>query len=451
MDAGGLLFKAATIVPDQAPQEQAAAAGIVEAYNLMRYDAVGITAQELAAGLPFLRGLAKHAAFPWLSADLVSRDTGRPLFAPSIARKAGGVTVGIFALAGPGAAANLRPEDRATILPWQEAVPRVLGQLKKSAGLIILLSGLPAAENEALAQRYPELHLIVQAGDDSATNQPPRQVNNTLILRTEKQGKSLGVLDIAWTASRKWGEDRAGQLVSKKNELDRVAWFVRSHQRKGDPQVLYRNDPGKLKIYQELLAQERRLAGEIKRLEKEVAKGTGQSDALADNRFLALTTELPDQPAVLAIVEKTTKSVNRLGQELARVQLERSKREAVEQRPHVGWQRCAECHRTEADFWRQGRHARAYETLRAKNQHFNQACLPCHVTGPASTTLPESLQAVGCESCHGPGRDHSANPTQSMIKQPPAQTCLGCHTPEHDDNFDYSRDLTRLNCPHVKP
>ena len=449
VDAGGLLFKATTIAPDLAPQEQAAARGIAEAYRLMHYDAVGITAQDLAAGLPFLQQLATRTALPWLSADLVARDTGKVLFTSSVSKKVGGLTVGIFALAGPAAATALRPEDHALVQPWQERVPRILDQLKK-ADLVILLSGLPTAENEALARRYPQVHLIVQAGDEGASNQPPRQVSNTLILQTEKQGKHLGVLDIQWSASKRWGEDRSNLLADKRGELDQARWFLRSHQRKGDPEVRYRNDPGRLQIYHELLAQEQRLLGEVKRLENELAKGAGQSDARARNRFLALTTELPDQPAVQAIVDRTTRTVNRLGQELAKIQLERSKTETAEPGPMVGWQRCAGCHRTEADFWRQSRHAKAYQTLRAKSQHFNQTCLPCHVTGPASTTMPEALQTVGCETCHGPGRDHSADPKRPMIKQPPAQTCLGCHTPEHDDNFDFPSDLRRLNCPRAR-
>ncbi|MEW6593251.1 MAG: UshA-like (seleno)protein [Thermodesulfobacteriota bacterium] len=451
VDGGGLLFKAATVAPDLAPQEKMAAQGLAEAYRLMRYDAVGITAQDLAAGLPFLQELAKQHKVPWLSADLTDRATGKPLFPASLTRKTGNLTIGIFALAGPAAAPALLPGDQAMVRPWQEVVPALLASLRKSADLILLLSGLPAAENEALARHYPGIHLIVQAGDEGATSQPPRQVHNTLLLQTEKQGKYMGVLDIRWGASGKWGEDRTRLLATKQGELDRVQWFIRSHQRKGDPAEIYRNAPGKLAAYQEFVAQEQSLHREIRRLQQEIVKGEGHSDALADHRLLALTTDLPDHPAVQALVEKTTRDMNRLGQELARAQLERNRAVTADPGPLVGWQRCADCHRTEADFWRQSRHARAYETLRAREQHFNQGCLPCHVTGPATTTLPAPLQAVGCESCHGPGRDHSADPKQPMIKRPPAQTCLGCHTPDQDDSFDYARDLLRLNCPGVRP
>ena len=449
VDAGGLLFKSNALTPELTAQEQAAATGVAEAYRLMRYDAVGITGQDLAAGLPFLQQLAHRTALPWLSADLVQRNTGKPFFPASVIKKIGNLRVGVFALSGPAATAALRPEDQAMVQPWQEVVPGVLGQLKK-ADLVILLSGLPTAENEALAQRHPEVDLIVRAGDDGASNQPPRQVRNTLLLQTEKQGKSLGVLDIQWNASRQWGEDRATLLTTKRSELDQVEWFLRGHGRKGDPEVLYQNEPAKLKAYRELVAEKQRLEEEIKRLNGELTKGTGRPEPLAKNRFLALYAELPDQPAVQAVVERTTKTMNQLGQELAKRHLEQDKKGISAPGPLVGWQRCAGCHRAEADFWRQSRHAKAYATLRAKNQQFNQTCLPCHVTGPASTAMPESLQAVGCESCHGPGREHSNDPKRPMVKQPPAQSCLGCHTPEHDDNFDFSRDRHRLNCIHVR-
>ncbi len=67
-----------------------------------------------------------------------------------------------------------------------------------------------------------------------------------------------------------------------------------------------------------------------------------------------------------------------------------------------------------SEKWQKTRHAKAYDSLAAKGQQFNQDCLPCHVTGvvtgkePYILTLPEALLQVGCEACHGPGRAHAA-------------------------------------------
>ena len=456
LDAGGLLFKTTSLDQRQAPQDKAAARGIAETYQAMAIDAVGITAYELAAGLDFFRDLTRETPLPWLSADLVDSATGKPLFISSIIKKAGDLTIGVFGLSGPAAAAKLGPQDHARLLPWQDAAPPLISQLNSSADLIILLSALPEKDNELLAQRHPDLHLIIRAGSD-AVNLPPRLINNTLILQAEKQGKHLGVLEIDWTASKRWGEDQGKLLTQKKNELDRVEWLIRSHERYGDPQERYREAPAKLQAYQELLGDRQRLHREIGELEQSLARRGSAPAALAENRFLAMTTELPDHPAVLELVEKTTITINALGKELAKKQLEAEKSATGRDLPYVGWQKCAECHRTEADFWRQSRHARAYETLRAKNQQYNLECIACHVTGltsgnePYALALPADLQAVGCEVCHGPGRGHSDTPSRPMISKPAPAVCLRCHTPEQDDNFDYDRDRARLNCPHVRP
>ena len=50
----------------------------------------------------------------------------------------------------------------------------------------------------------------------------------------------------------------------------------------------------------------------------------------------------------------------------------------------------------------------------------------------------QSLQAVQCEQCHGPGSLHVEDPSTDNIRlEAPSDLCLGCHTAEHSDTFDY--------------
>ena len=61
-------------------------------------------------------------------------------------------------------------------------------------------------------------------------------------------------------------------------------------------------------------------------------------------------------------------------------------------------------------------------------QNWNSMCADCHSTGveknyqPSTTSFDTSFAelSVGCESCHGPGSDHAANPTVGL----PATTAL---------------------------
>jgi hypothetical protein len=103
--------------------------------------------------------------------------------------------------------------------------------------------------------------------------------------------------------------------------------------------------------------------------------------------------------------------------------------QARSEHDYVGVTKCATCHKKELignqlATWRDGPHARAYETLKSEASaaiaaergiegpaHEADECLSCHVTPHG---VPEARRAypleladgVQCESCHGPGRDY---------------------------------------------
>jgi hypothetical protein len=115
---------------------------------------------------------------------------------------------------------------------------------------------------------------------------------------------------------------------------------------------------------------------------------------------------------------------------------------------YVGGEQCAACHSEEAEHWEKTRHAGAYKTLVTANKQFDLSCVGCHVTGfrePGGSEVVENLglQSIQCEQCHGPGSAHVDNPEQrgkpfGIRRDPGVKVCLGCHTPEHSDTFDYA-------------
>jgi hypothetical protein len=125
---------------------------------------------------------------------------------------------------------------------------------------------------------------------------------------------------------------------------------------------------------------------------------------------------------------------------------------AVDQ-PYAGPKACADCHETEWEQWRQTRHARALESLRARGHAGDPECLQCHTTGYGrqggfgSPGAPEeALGAVGCEVCHGPRAEHAATwkarkeegrdlPEAEAIPSPYAMHCILCHDTARDPGF----------------
>lgn len=421
----------------------------------MAYDAAGIASQDLAAGLDFFHQTAQQSKFPWLSANLVRKSSGQPIFAPSITKKTGEITIGVIGITNPSGSSVLKEEDDAMILPWREILPKLAKDLALQCDLVILLSNQTFSENQKIAETIPQVHLIIQSGT-SPTNLPPQKFNNTLIMQTEKQGKHLGELQVNWHKSGIWGTDKTKELQQKKSLQDSLNWRLKRYRKKGDPEKIFLSEPDKLNAYHNLVKEHERLTKETKNLEAEIEqeRKQGVKASTYTNHFYAMETSLPDHPEVARIVTATTEEVNLIGMKIARMKKPAGS-SAQGQTPlnFVGADTCVTCHADQKELWKTTRHAEAYKTLIDRNQQFNLDCIPCHVTGvitgeePFALSLQADLQQVGCEACHGAGRQHITNPKNSPLqKKPTSETCLRCHTPDQDDSFDYEKDIKRLGC-----
>jgi peroxiredoxin len=117
----------------------------------------------------------------------------------------------------------------------------------------------------------------------------------------------------------------------------------------------------------------------------------------------------------------------------------------------VGSAACASCHAKEHKLWSESAHAKALTTLEHKSEAKNADCLRCHTTGfKQPTGFPTggvTLAAVGCESCHGPGKKH----VETQGKQSGTITaltdkcdtcaiaviCGTCHDDANDKGFEF--------------
>ena len=113
----------------------------------------------------------------------------------------------------------------------------------------------------------------------------------------------------------------------------------------------------------------------------------------------------------------------------------------------IGNEACGACHVQDLALWRRSKHAHAYRTLArlGENKAFDPECVTCHVIGLGFQTgfvrwkqTPE-LGNVGCEACHGAGREHAEQPLKPYNKSSEA-FCRTCHDPDHSTHFDYKRD-----------
>ena len=118
--------------------------------------------------------------------------------------------------------------------------------------------------------------------------------------------------------------------------------------------------------------------------------------------------------------------------------------EQDERNSYIGSQACQECHQREFSQWSHSSHATAFNTLRTIGREYYPECITCHVTGSGyesgyeiGNTERAHLVDVGCETCHGPGKQHVYTPLKENIRgQVPEKICMACHTPEHSPGFD---------------
>ncbi len=430
VDGGGLLFEHLPLTPARRAQEKRTAQTIMAAYRLMGYDAVGVGRYDLAAGLEFL--LEHRDGLPWVSANIQQK--GRPVLPPYRIAQAGAFTVGVIGLTGTAVKRMLPPGY--SLASWQTVLPGLVAELAPRCDLIILLSSYPPKDNRAIAERFQEIHLIVQA-DGPPGNRLPTPVNNTLVVQTLNQGKYLGVVEADWRPSHRWQPKHIRALLrDKRATLDRYQWQI------DRLQAVIGSAAGPTG---RLAAMRDKLAAEVKALEEAVAAAEKSPPCRYQARTIALETRLPDDPQVLDLVQGLKEDISRINAPGKTAAPAAKGPQSPLQQGYIGWRGCVACHQQIAERWQKTGHARAYDTLADKGRQFDLDCLACHVTGvkdgdePYALTLPEDLLGVGCEACHGPGRGHAKDPAGRRPTPPAASVCLRCHTPEQDDAFDYQR------------
>ncbi len=112
----------------------------------------------------------------------------------------------------------------------------------------------------------------------------------------------------------------------------------------------------------------------------------------------------------------------------------------------VGDKGCQTCHPREREHWATTAHARAYQTLVARNKTSDASCLACHTTGFGASREPGArFENVQCEACHGPGEGHP-DPRKGL-EGAEEHECRVCHNPTNSPNFNYDIYVQKITHP----
>jgi len=229
LDAGDLLFKKFTnpIPEHELKMVTEKARLIIESFNLMGYNALGIGDDDLTLGKEFLLEISKKVNFPLLSSNIFDEASEKLLFQPYIIKQINGLRIGVFSLLSPDLFLGQSDPRRKGIVvrPAVEVAQKMVKELQPKTDMIILLSHLSYQKDVELAQTVPGIHLIV--GSHTGMNLVyPQILKNSVILQTSPKGMSAGRLDLTLTnnetsfynlATKRTVEN---QLLNLKNRLN---------------------------------------------------------------------------------------------------------------------------------------------------------------------------------------------------------------------------------------
>ncbi len=187
----------------------------------------------------------------------------------------------------------------------------------------------------------------------------------------------------------------------------------------------------------------------------------GELNISSQVQQIALTEHVSDDPNVRKLLDDFYHQVA-TDHQLQTVSYRLFSSEPFEQEDknsYIGSQACQECHQKEFTQWSHSSHATAFNTLRTVGREYYPECVTCHVTGSGyesgyqiGNSGREHLVDVGCETCHGPGKQHAYTPLKENIRgQVPEKVCMECHTPEHSPGFNQLIEQVMLEVDHSRP
>ncbi len=201
-----LVLDAGNALTGQPLANQSRGLAVVEAMNLMGYDALALGPLELQLSEDELRAVIQQARFAVLSANVV--DSSGALFAkPYVVVEAGGHRV---ALVGLTRQQSAHPTLRVTdpVAAARQYVP----QAAQEAGLVVVLSNAGTGVNRQIAAQTPGIAVLVNAGSQEDPTQPQAiSPTRTLLVGAGYEGIWLGILRLQL--------DKASAITSHTGEL----------------------------------------------------------------------------------------------------------------------------------------------------------------------------------------------------------------------------------------
>jgi len=221
LDAGNALWNR------RSPGDPAISKLMIEAMNLMGYDAMTIGDLDLQLGPEVLRERMAEASFPFLSANVTLAGSGELLAPPYVLRRFGAREVGIIGLTwdfGQQVPAGIG--EQYILLEAEDVLARNVSELEEQTDIVIVLSNMGYEEDQHLSSLVPGIDLIVSSRSRVPVPSGWRnEQTGTIVVEAGSQGIYLGRRHLHF--------DAGGQVTEYSEEL-----VVLTPDYAGDPEML---------------------------------------------------------------------------------------------------------------------------------------------------------------------------------------------------------------------
>jgi 2',3'-cyclic-nucleotide 2'-phosphodiesterase (5'-nucleotidase family) len=170
----------------------------LECFNRMGMDAMTVGNHEFDFGLENFLNLKKAAAFPFLSSNIIWKDSGRLVCDPSVSiQLSNTVYLTVIGATTRQLLTTTRPENVQKIDVLDSVLTvRQAADAVKDKGPVILLSHSKHSTDRAIATAVPELTAVI-GGHDQILLSPFRKVGDVPVFQAFEKGRYLGRIDLA--------------------------------------------------------------------------------------------------------------------------------------------------------------------------------------------------------------------------------------------------------------
>lgn len=444
VDAGNLYWKSGRLTSQERPQQLEKARLLAASVSASGIDAMLLAQGDLALGVDTVRSLAQEFSLPYVATNL---DCGGGFLATERVITRDGMTVGVL-----GVVNDKLTWPGCTVSDPQAALRAGLARLRGKVDVVVLLDALTDQASEGLNKAVPGVDLVV--GGTSQPLQSPAPVpGGGLQLGPGGRGRSVGVLTFTLVdQATGWREDSTlGRLASQRDRFTQKVV-------EGNASVKSAKDDKARAVAQKRADYYQKQVDDVE-AQLALASAAGGRMHTAHNTLVTLDAAVADDPEaskMLALAKEKIAAAALAGTPggVSGLAAGLTATAPVATSVYAGSNACAVCHSGPTTQWQTTAHSRAYASLQGQHRELDQECFACHVTGAVASEGPvlgpsrssdvAGLTNVGCESCHGPGKQHVAVPSTPMA-MPQQATCVTCHDATQDEGrFDFGSYLPRI-------